>query len=336
MSTAATVVPDLSSQAPGEEELQSLYDAVWDAFRDEPPTASDADINDLYYTPESAVTANGDNPLTSNANSPTSPASFSKYPPQHEQPAPAQKPRQTSKAFRPLPQIPGSSSSPMSPPSAILMPEPDPYDGAQRFGAESYNLPGSSDLLRNVTTGSTGSGRKLPTAPGHTGRSPSATASDAIPPYYQRSSSDIPSATRYSDQTGYNNISHDPSRPPGASPPRDSSDIDDYYGSYGTNDDGYSKSYGSVDYLSSPPAPPPMASGSNDHVRNYSDHKLPPSGGSSFGMPNPSPYLGYPEQMDRSMSGSSFAQSSSMNGYPSSPTTYLVLSVRFTSMNPHE
>lgn len=171
------------------------------------------------------------------------------------------------------------------------MPEPDPYydpPSAQRspLSADSTNG-SSSDLLRKVTTGSTGSGRRLPAPPwaGNSSDRPSSGNSSYFPRFSSASGSNLDISYTNQNGTGRANdfvpSPYDTSRPYGTSAPRipgGSVDIDDIYG--GDADDSYI--YG--DYRPVPPQPnlaPPTAS-TSEHTRTYSDHTV--SGNSFMGQ----------------------------------------------------
>jgi hypothetical protein len=125
-------------------------------------------------------------------------------------PQKAQRPSTATSGVRRLPPTPSSPSSSIS---MMPMPEPDPYDSgapSPRPSVESYSTGGSSDLLRQATTGSM---RRLPSAPGRAAPRPPA---------------------RNSDSSHYGGMSRATSyRPPGAGAPvRPGSPAFDPYESY--------------------------------------------------------------------------------------------------------
>ncbi|KAL4266658.1 hypothetical protein AB1N83_002482 [Pleurotus pulmonarius] len=271
MSLAAATMPMARPHTPGDEELQELYNEVWEGFK---PIQSGHDTE--------------------------------------------------SKPIRPLPPTPVTSSSASSPTNG--MPEPElHYDSptTQRSPLSADSTNGSSDLLRKVTTGSTGSGRILPTPPraGNSSDRPSSGNSSYFPRFSSVSGSNLD--VSYTNQNGAGRANdfvpspYDNSRPYGTSTPRipgGSVDIDDIYG--GDVDDSYV--YGDYQPVPPPPTLPPPTSSISEHMRTYSDHTV--SGNSFMGQYDPPP-------MDRNVSGPSIVRDASyLNGYASSPTTYLGLS----------
>ncbi|KAJ7272700.1 CNH domain-containing protein [Mycena haematopus] len=177
---------------PVDHDLQVLYDEVWAGFASDTPTA-DGEIDNTYGTygtdTESTV---------------STPAPSTPY--DDGYPVPPQKSQRptTAPARRrlPLPPTPSSPSSSMSMP--MPMPEPDPYDSgapSPRPSVDSYSTGGSSDLLRQVTTGSM---RRLPSAP----------ARSAAPRPPQTAARHSDSGTHYGGMTRAGSV-----RPPGAAPP---------------------------------------------------------------------------------------------------------------------
>ncbi|KAJ6561073.1 signal transducer [Mycena vulgaris] len=184
---------------PVDQDLQLLYDEVWAGFAAEPPAEDVDNIYNAYGT---------DTDSSPTVSSPSTPYSDGYYVPSQK----AQRPNNGS--VRRLPPTPSSPSS------SIGMPEPDPYDGGAPSPRPSVDYPsgGASDLLRQATTGSM---RRLPSAPGRP--APRAT-------------------TRNSDSSGsYSSISREPSfRPPGAAAPvKPGSPTFDPYDSYAVRSNGH-------------------------------------------------------------------------------------------------
>ncbi|KAJ6607025.1 CNH domain-containing protein [Mycena sp. CBHHK59/15] len=171
--------------SPVDHDLQVLYDEVWAGFSTETPTA-DGEIDNIYsvYGGESEYSPTVS---SSTGSSPSTAYGDGFYAPSHK----AQRPQQASHARAEI------------------------YDNgapSPRPSVDSYGTSGSSDLLRQVTTGSM---RRLPSAPG-------------------RSSAPRPT-TRNSDSSGsYSSVSREPSfRPPGAGAPiKPGSPSSDSYESY--------------------------------------------------------------------------------------------------------
>ncbi|KAJ6474687.1 signal transducer [Mycena vitilis] len=134
--------------SPVDRDLQELYDQVWAGFADTP--AVDTELDPVYSAYGVSDTE------TVSSSSPTTPYGEGYY-------APSQKShRPSTGGVRRLPPTPTSPSSSIS----ISMPEPDPYESgapSPRPSVDSYSTGAASDLLRQATTGSM---RRLPSAPG--------------------------------------------------------------------------------------------------------------------------------------------------------------------------
>ncbi|KAJ7780269.1 CNH domain-containing protein [Mycena maculata] len=202
MSTA--IMSGLRPISPVDQDLQNLYDEVWAGFASETP-AADGDMDNI-----SSVYGTDSEPSPTVA-SPSTPYGEGYY-------IPSQKPKKPATvSVRRLPPTPSSPSSSMS----ISMPEPDPYDGSfpsPRPSVDSYSTGNSSDLLRQVTTGSM---RRLPSAPGRPAPRPT---------------------TRNSDSSGsFGGVSRESSfRPPGAgAPATPGSPTYDTYDSYPGRSNGH-------------------------------------------------------------------------------------------------
>ncbi|KAF8159396.1 CNH domain-containing protein [Crassisporium funariophilum] len=227
-------------RSPPEEDLQALYDQVWDAFASESPTDGDletivsgyADDND--NTPSSAVV----NPPPQQVPQIAGPG-HSPYPTVDTQNTNIEAPKSPTR--RRLPPTPGgSSSSVASPLISFSMPEPEPYHppGTARptlYNSTSYasfasSSNGPSDLVRRTTTSSgtsNDSGLQFPHAPEYSGGSRS--SNDGGGERTPVSSNDYrshASTTSYSSSTSYGSYTNNTSvagdgiyRPPGALPP---------------------------------------------------------------------------------------------------------------------
>ncbi|KAJ6485700.1 signal transducer [Mycena sanguinolenta] len=178
--------------SPVDHELQVLYDEVWAGFASEAPAVADGEIDNIYSTYGTDTESNV------STSAPTTPYDDGySVPPQKGQQRPTSARRRL-----PLPPTPSSPSSSIS--MTMSMPEPEPYDSgapSPRPSVDSYSTAGSSDLLRQVTTGSM---RRLPSAPA---RSP-----PTRPPQTTMRHSD--SATHYGGMS--RGVS---ARPPGAAAP---------------------------------------------------------------------------------------------------------------------
>ncbi|KAJ7614669.1 signal transducer [Mycena polygramma] len=134
--------------SPVDRDLQELYDQVWAGFADTP--AVDTELDTVYSAYGVSDTE------TVSSSSPTTPYGEGYY-------APSQKShRPSTGGVRRLPPTPTSPSSSIG----ISMPEPDPYESgapSPRPSVDSYPTGAASDLLRQATTGSM---RRLPSAPG--------------------------------------------------------------------------------------------------------------------------------------------------------------------------
>ncbi|KAJ7319295.1 CNH domain-containing protein [Mycena albidolilacea] len=164
MSTA--MMPGARPASPVDHDLQLLYDEVWAGFADTP--TADVEIDSIYntYSTGSSVTAS----------SPSTPYDdgYSVRTHGSQRPSPG--------GVRRLPPTPSSPSSSISMP--IPMPEPEPYDSgapSPRPSVESYSTGASSDLLRQATTGSM---RRLPSAPGNAPRPSQGTRHSDLSSHY--------------------------------------------------------------------------------------------------------------------------------------------------------
>ncbi|KAK6978137.1 CNH domain-containing protein [Favolaschia claudopus] len=136
---------------PVDHDLQMLYDEVWAGFAAESPTA-DGEIDTIYSTY-----------ATDSESSPTVSSSSGQYDNGYSAPS-SKNHRPSTGGVRRLPPTPSSPSPSSS--LAMSMPEPEPYDGSipsPRPSVDSYSTGGASELLRKATTGSM---RRLPSAPG--------------------------------------------------------------------------------------------------------------------------------------------------------------------------
>ncbi|KAJ7460820.1 signal transducer [Mycena latifolia] len=191
---------------PVDHDLQVLYDEVWAGFAAETP--ADPEIDNIYSV---YGTDTDSSPTVSSPSTPYDGYSSYNIPSQK-----AQRPH-TAGSVRRLPPTPSSPSSSIS----MSMPEPDPYDGSApspRPSVEYSSSGAPSDLLRQATTGSM---RRLPSAPGRPAPRPT---------------------TRNSDSSGsYSSISREPSfRPPGAAAPvQPGSPTFDLYESYPVRSNGH-------------------------------------------------------------------------------------------------
>ncbi|KAF7317781.1 hypothetical protein MKEN_00865900 [Mycena kentingensis (nom. inval.)] len=139
-------------------DLEALYSEVLAAYSEQEP---EIDYGSSY--------SSGPSPSTSAA-SPSTP--YSDYSDPAAAPRKAARNPSVSVRRLPVPPTPSSPSAPMS----IPMPEPEPFNNGSapspRPSVESYGGGTSSDLLRQATTGSM---RRLPSAPGHAHRPSTAT-----------------------------------------------------------------------------------------------------------------------------------------------------------------
>ncbi|KAJ7825350.1 CNH domain-containing protein [Mycena olivaceomarginata] len=164
---STTMMPGARPASPVDHDLQLLYDEVWAGFASDTP-AADVEIDSIYntYSTGSSVTAS----------SPSTPYDdgYSVRTHGSQRPSPG--------GVRRLPPTPSSPSSSINMP--IPMPEPEPYDSgapSPRPSVDSYSTGASSDLLRQATTGSM---RRLPSAPGNAPRPSQGTRHSDLSSHY--------------------------------------------------------------------------------------------------------------------------------------------------------
>ncbi|KAJ7493246.1 signal transducer [Mycena galericulata] len=151
---------------PVDQDLQNLYDEVWAGFASEAPTV-DGDIDNIYSV------YGTDSETSPTVPSPSTPYGEGYFIPSQK----TQKPHKSS--VRRLPPTPSSPSSSIN----MTMPEPELYDSgapSPRPSVESYSTGASSDLLRQATTGSM---RRLPSAPARPAPRPTTRNSDSSGSY---------------------------------------------------------------------------------------------------------------------------------------------------------